>query len=78
MRVYVRAARFYKLSGREVIPISFMVPRLNKDFFQDDLVRTSFPLGLTDQMPLLPTIACAVVLINAWWRVVCVLCVVCV
>lgn len=30
-------ARFYKLSGREVIPISFMVPRLNKDFFQDDL-----------------------------------------
>jgi len=30
-------ARFYKLSQREVIPISFMVPRLNKDFFQDDL-----------------------------------------
>lgn len=41
--VCVSAARFYKLSGREVIPISFMVPRLNKDFFQDDLVRTSFP-----------------------------------
>jgi len=30
-------ARSYKLSGREIIPMSFFVPRLNKDFFQDDL-----------------------------------------
>ncbi|KAL6051576.1 Coronin-like protein crn1 [Balamuthia mandrillaris] len=35
-------ARFLKLSGKDVIPVSFTVPRQHKDFFQDDLFPNSW------------------------------------